>query len=228
LPQLDQGSVIFDVGAHVGDWALFALSLNSEINIHLFEPSKNTYRKLIDKTWPENVSLNNFGLGDVEEIKIFYLFDAAISGTSEMNSLYSRSGVDASIATETESISINTIDNYCLELGINFIHLLKVDVEGHELAVFKGMEEMLKKHAISCIQFEYGGTYLDAKTSLGDIYQLLEFYGFSFYKIYPKGLRHIDRYDQRFDTFKYSNWIAIHQDYEQFFRINILNRRLLI
>jgi FkbM family methyltransferase len=62
---------------------------------------------------------------------------------SGMNSLHPRRGVEQAKSVKTESIHISTIDGYSETRGIKRIDLLKIDVEGHELAVFKGMQKML-------------------------------------------------------------------------------------
>jgi FkbM family methyltransferase len=197
--------IIFDVGANIGDWVSFALSVNPRGNFHCFEPGKTAYDKLAQRGLPGNVRLNNLGLGEKDETRELYIVDEG----SGMNSLYARHGVDAARAIGRERISITTIDGYCEENGIPQIDFLKVDVEGHELAVFKGMSRMMAKGSVHVIQFEYGGCNLDAKVDLGDIWRLLEPHGFRLYKLFPEGPRRMEKYQQRLETFKYSNWVAI-------------------
>lgn len=201
------GGVVFDVGANVGSWASFVLGINPKVNLHCFEPSKATYAKLAQKEWPSNVRKNNLGLGEVEGMLELNVVDEG----SGLNSLYLRRGVDCARAVKTEKISITTIDAYCEKNAIQQIDLIKVDVEGHELAVFKGMRKMLSEGRVCAIQFEYGGCNLDAKVHLVDIWYFLEPYEFRFYKLYPEGPRHIEKYLQSLETFKYSNWVAIHR-----------------
>jgi hypothetical protein len=117
--------------------------------------------------------------------------------------------VEVAKAKDKEKIKLLTIDGYCERKGIKQIDLLKVDVEGHELAVFKGMTQMLKQDAIKIIQFEYGGCNLDARVYLADIWSFLEAYGFKFYKLYPEGAHRIIKYSQQLETFKYSNWVCL-------------------
>jgi len=86
---------------------------------------------------------------------------------------------------------------------------MKVDVEGHELEVFKGAQGMLEKGAVKRIQFEYGGCNIDARMLLKDFFAFCAPYRYAFYKIYPHDLRHIPRYDQRLENFQYQNWVAL-------------------
>jgi hypothetical protein len=38
--------VVFDVGANVGEWTKYCLSVVPNLNMHTFEPSKITFKKL--------------------------------------------------------------------------------------------------------------------------------------------------------------------------------------
>lgn len=204
LVSLGQGTV-FDVGANVGDWASWAISVNPGILLHCFEPAEATYAALAAKPWPAHVRLNRLGLGETEGTLELHV----VEERSGMNSLYPRRGVEQATAVRTESIPIGTIDSYAQAQGIGRIDLLKIDVEGHELAVFKGMKRMLAEGRVQRIQFEYGGCNLDAKVHLADLWEFLEPYGLLMYKLFPEGLRPMGEYNQNMETFKYSNWVAI-------------------
>ena len=200
--------VVFDVGANVGEWTKYCLSVVPNLNMHTFEPSKITFKKLKSNTWPTCVYLNNCGLGERKE-----QLNLNIAGDgSGMNSIHKRHGVKGVVMETTEVIDIRTLDSYCEEKRIDRINLLKVDVEGHELAVFKGAQKMLSEKRIDCIQFEYGGCNLDARVYLLDIWEHLARFGFDFYKIYPTELKLIKDYDQSKETFRYSNYLAVFRE----------------
>ena len=61
----------------------------------------------------------------------------------------------------------------------------------------------------SSIQFEYGGTYIDAHLLLKDIFWLLTSYGYRLHKICPHELRMVDHYERRLENFQYKNWVAL-------------------
>ena len=59
---LNKRPIVFDVGANVGDWSFHFLKLNTNIILHCFEPSKETFSLLSEKLQPfKNVVKNNFG-----------------------------------------------------------------------------------------------------------------------------------------------------------------------
>ena len=200
--------VIFDVGANIGEWSRLALSANDGIMLHCFEPSKHAFEKLMSNNFPDNVCCNNFGLGSKKENKILYIFKQG----SGINSLYQRHGLE-SIGLlpqqEKEEVLIETLDNYCFAKDIEEIDFLKIDVEGHELAVLKGAINVLEKEKIKVIQFEYGGCYIDARILLKDIFEFFGTLSYSFYKIFPKNIKYIKSYDYRLENFQYSNYLIV-------------------
>lgn len=199
---------VFDVGANIGEWALTALGVNPNIELHCFEPSQATFDKLLQKNFPQNVALNRIGLS----ARRGYLTLNVVAAGSALNSIYKRA-----VFTQdayTESILVDRVDNYCDSKGIEQIDFIKVDVEGHELEVFKGMRNLLDQGKVRAIQFEYGGCNLDSRVFLADIFYFFEDLGHSYqlYKLYPTGPRPIVSYSQSLETFQYSNWAFIRKD----------------
>ena len=96
--------------------------------------------------------------------------------------------------------------------GISHINFLKIDVEGHELYVLKGLGRYLDAKFIDIIQFEYGGTNFDSKINLKDFFDLLELNNFVIHKIMP---RHLEPkvYKPEYENFLYSNFVAISKDF---------------
>lgn len=209
---LVSSQTVFDVGANVGEWAAQALSIQPKLNLHCFEPSRATFLRLLAKAFPPDVACNNFGLGSGREKKTLYVFENGAG----INSLYRRQGLEDGWGLMpqqlTETIWLDTIDHYCQEHGVRDIDFLKVDVEGHELAVFRGASQMLAQGRIRTIQFEYGGCNIDAGVLLKDFFTFFRPFAYTFYKIYPQELRRVERYDQRFENFQYQNWALIHRD----------------
>ncbi|MBD2093913.1 FkbM family methyltransferase [Trichocoleus sp. FACHB-591] len=210
---INRSRLIFDVGANVGEWAEMALALNSAIDLHCFEPSSTSFSTLSKKSLAGNVTLNNFGLSSEVEDKSLFIFD----DNSPLNSLWKRSGLKSyglSTPCREEKVKLETLDNYCVAHKIEQIDVLKIDVEGHELEVLKGAKNLLSLEKINFIQFEYGGTYIDSKTFLKDVFEYFNEFNYSFYKIYPNKLFLINSYDVRFENFQYQNWAIIRKGIE--------------
>lgn len=203
--------VAFDIGANVGDWTALALTVNPSIEIHAFEPSRTTASRFASRRFPPNVHVNQVGLGEQKETRELFVY----ADGSGANSLYRRTGTPSEQRT-TEAVSVRTIDQYRQESGIERVDFVKIDVEGHELSVLRGARQSLAAGALGVVQFEYGGCYIDARTLLKDIWELVAgAAGYSFYKLYPQGPRLVPAYRQTFETFQYSNWAFVHRDWKK-------------
>lgn len=209
---LPDSQTVFDVGAFTGDWALEALRLNPNIDLHCFEPFQGAYEILEQKlSAAQNVTCNPFGLGSEDAKETLYVYDFM----SEGNSLYLRRGIE-NIAgryeeIKTRTVDIRTLDGYCREMGIETIDFIKIDVEGHEFFVAKGARRLFERNRINVMQFEYGGAYIDAKTLLRDFFEFFEKLDYTFYLLYPGRVRLVPRYDQRLENFQYKNFIVVNK-----------------
>ena len=195
---------IFDVGANVGEWTALALEINPSLQVHCFEPSAATYRFLQAHVTSSSVFLNQKALGASRGEYPLYVSGPG-AGT---NSLHKRTAPNL-IQNQTENIYVETLDAYCEAHAVKEIDLLKVDVEGHELEVLKGAINLFKEGRIRRIQFEYGGTYIDARILLKDMFDFLIPFGYRIYKMYPNYLRLFEQYDQRLENFQYQNLVAL-------------------
>lgn len=207
---LPGSQTVFDVGANIGEWTSLALSIKPTLDIHCFEPSRVTFMKLLDKKFPPNVACNHFGLGSGPTKARLFVFEEG-AGT---NSLYRRDGLQylgLEPQAQVETIELDSIDNYCGRRHIETIDFLKLDVEGHELEVFKGMSNLLKQGKVKAIQFEYGGCNIDARVFLKDIWTYFKPYPYVFYKLYPDGHRRVTTYSQVLENFQYQNWALIRE-----------------
>ena len=158
---LPHARTVFDVGANVGDWTALALTINSSLVIHAFEPSHATFSHLVSRRFPPNVLVNPIGLGEHSETRELFVY----SDYSGANSLYRRVGTPSE-QQKKEVVFVRTLDEYSKETGVERIEFLKIDVEGHEVFVLRGARQSLEAGRIGVIQFEYGGCYIDARALL--------------------------------------------------------------
>ena len=86
--------------------------------------------------------------------------------------------------------------------------MLKVDVEGHELAVLRGAQGTLARDCIALVQFEVGPTTLAAGNSFWQFWELLS-PRYRLYRILPDGLAPIDRYREQDEVFLTTNYLAV-------------------
>lgn len=196
---------IFDVGANVGSYARMLLNgLDKRALIHCFEPSYATYQTLQLNVPEPNVEKHNIGLSDqVGELALYT--DAEQSG---MTSVYERDLQHINVSfSQHEVATFGTVDEFSAHRGIERIDLLKIDVEGHELAVLRGASRMIKEQRIRFIQFEFGGTSIDSRTYFRDFWGLLSPH-YTLYRIVGNGLRRIDAYSEFLEIFVTVNFLA--------------------
>lgn len=202
--------ILFDVGANIGNYTLLlreVFGINS--TVYSFEPAKDTFHKLESNLIGlGNVRLCNFGLGE-EQARLTLYSNPASSGLA---SLYQRRLDHYKIQmNQTEDVEIRTVDDFCIENNINHIHLLKLDVEGHEIKVLKGASNMINSGKIDFIQFEFGGTDIDSRVFFRDFYYLLK-NRYDFYRILKDGFYKIEGYTEIYENFMSAMYMAKRKD----------------
>ena len=201
-----QNVTVFDVGANRGDYTLAALAaLGPAARIHCFEPSRHAFRELEERLGAERaVVLSNVGLSDAPGRSPMF----ADRPGSPLGSLYKRHLEHVQIPVEkTEDVELTTADEYAASRGIGFIQLLKVDAEGHELAVLRGAERLLAEERVGYVQFEFGGTNIDSRTYLRDFYERLE-PRYELHRIVADGLHPLGGYREANEIFMTTNFLA--------------------
>ena len=165
---LRDGDCIFDVGANIGLFTLFAGGRRPDAIIYAFEPIPPVFRSLQLNTalYGLNVKLFSCGLADVpgEETFTFYPNASVISssvtspeearglvksfllnqqkaadgGTRPGNEALLDELVQARLETEQYRCQLRTLSDVVREEGVERIDLLKIDVENAEYEVLYG------------------------------------------------------------------------------------------
>ena len=203
-----QSKVIFDVGANRGEWCEAALANASSSTlqtIYAFEPVPHTFTKLKEKISNENVITSNIAIGNINGTSKLVV---PMTPSAQGASFFDRARFSV-MKTCSITVPVRSLDSFCNEHGIEQIDLLKIDTEGAELAVLQGAASLLESKTVSAIQFEYGGTYKDAKIKLLDVYNLLTANGYQIYRISPNGLLEVDKWYSWLEDYKYSNYLAL-------------------
>ena len=197
---------IFDVGANVGDWTAEVSKLCPQAQIYSFEPVSKTFDALSGYT-SEKVHPHKIALGDSNESREIFVSDS----DSTLNSVYSRASFGV---TKPEQLEIRTLDSFCKEHKIERISFLKIDTEGNELNVLKGASEYVRQGRIDVMQIEYGGTYINARIMLKDIFDFFENTEYELDKMYPHHALHVPAYSQDLENCQYANYLAIRKSYD--------------
>jgi hypothetical protein len=85
--------------------------------------------------------------------------------------------------TRTIDVSAQTLDHFCDTEAIERIHFLKVDVEGYELSVFRGAQQLLKERRVDYVCFEISEEPLKgAGIESRRVFEALERHGYAAYR----------------------------------------------
>ncbi len=202
-----QKIVFFDIGGNEGNFSKEVLKIvqeqSKEVSLHIFEPQPKcleTLRKVFQND--ARVTINPVALSNEKGEATFYTnYEGSTWGSLVKREKW---GVVNPTVVPTD-----TLDNYIAQHAIQKIDYLKVDVEGNEMQVLKGAETSISKKMIKNIQFEYGGTFQDANSTLKEVFDfLLPFY--TIYKIVDDGSMLVNEtFTSDMEDYKYSNFIGI-------------------
>lgn len=180
------GMIVFDIGANLGSHTLpIAKSIGSEGKVYAFEPVPWALDKL-----KKNLSLNSFknvliqpvALSDYVDENAEFSLRASFKTTSEtpVNN-------DGSLnhnwwhASEKVKVRVETLDNFVACENIKKLDVIKLDVDGFEVKVFKGAEETLS-NLKPIILLELAPSWLKEKgDNVEDIINILRKNEYTFY-----------------------------------------------
>jgi len=210
--------VIFDVGANEGRYAEMASSIFPDGKVYCFEPHPKSYQRLIDRNLPSECFQLAVGAKN-EKCTLFERVDHPDG--SEMASVHESvitelHGVD-SIKIEVE---MKTIDKIMEENNISAIDFLKVDVEGHELAVIQGAKQAIDHGQLKVIQYEFNHPNIVSRVFMRDFRNELPNY--DFFRLLENGMLPVLDHPIFQEIFGYQNIVAVHQSFSPVFRNDLL------
>ena len=148
MMELRPGAVVVDVGANIGQFAESALAYQPLAQVHSFEPIRAVF---------ETLRARLGGVGDIRCVQaalgnetgsrefVVLNYDQCSSFLEVGERL--REGVpELDLAADhTEVVQVRRLADYVAEQQLSTIDLLKLDVQGFELEVLRGAEEILPR-----------------------------------------------------------------------------------
>ncbi len=156
--------IIFDVGAHKGEFLKSIKKLENYEKIYSFEPQKKIYEENRQLNEKYKISYLNLAISDYSGLKTLKINKKSSTSTfSEINSSstwYKIKSLLISGNTKTsfiseEEVKTITLDDFCLENKVENIDLLKIDTEGHEKEVLAGANNLFSKKKVKYILIEF-------------------------------------------------------------------------
>jgi len=125
--------IVFDVGAHIGSFSIYAASKGALV--YAFEPDPKSYAKLL-----KNINLNSFQ----NKITAFNFGIYSFTGQINLDTTASNNA-GHSILTKNnkdkQKINIKKLSEVLYELNVPCVDLLKIDIEGAEYNIFKNLSD---------------------------------------------------------------------------------------
>jgi FkbM family methyltransferase len=166
---LSRINLIFDVGAHKGESINLFLKNMTVKNIISFEASPLNFKfleinkKNLEKKFPNTkITIENIALGSDDKIIVFNQFNESSSSTMndinqeskyfkrKFNLLNFRNKKDI---YKSFKLKTETLDNYMKKNNFDKISFLKIDTEGYEYEILKGLKKRIEY--IDTIMFEH-------------------------------------------------------------------------
>jgi amino acid adenylation domain-containing protein/FkbM family methyltransferase len=164
LITIEDGDCIFDVGANIGLFTLFASTRSRELNIFAFEPHPQLCEilRINSKLYVPNVHVFECGLSNEEKSAQFTFYPRAsvwsgFYGSPQEDENYFRAAVqtqgiaealtsidelmEGRFESQTINCQLRRISDTIREHQLECVDLLKIDVERSELDVLDGIDE---------------------------------------------------------------------------------------
>ena len=173
INKLKEGAVFADIGANIGYFTFVASKKIGPLGlVYAFEPSIREYQRLLSgilKNSFTNIIPFNIALGDNQGIVTFNL------------SSDSHTGLNSIISKTPQSINVNVFLSKLDDIYTNnrIIDLVKLDVEGYEMAVLLGMKKLFESKVIKKLIIEITPHLLTSSGySKEFLYEYLSLYGY--------------------------------------------------
>lgn len=168
---------VIDIGANVGSFLDFIIKDFKIKKICAFEPSILAYKKLKTKFNQKNITLENCALSNKNGFKKFYEYKL-----TSQSSFYKLTNKKNPFNEINKIYKVKTIklDEYS-DLKGKKIDICKIDIQGEELNVLKGMQKSLYKKKIKLIKIEITirNDYGDNKNQFLNIVNFLKKYDYN-------------------------------------------------
>lgn len=149
LDSFADGDMFFDVGANIGIYTLYCAAVHPKCVIHAFEPDIRNYEHL-----KANVALNLFSS--------VYTHQIAILDHAARDTFYAATGEVGCTGGQAEHILSEAFVHYPIRIvsidrlveGLGCPQHVKIDIDGQELRVVRGMAETLKNPSLQSVLIE--------------------------------------------------------------------------
>ena len=141
--KINKNDIVFDVGANIGIFTRYAEHLGA-YKIYAFEPEE-TNAKLFEKNKPDNCIFFNMGISQINARQTLNI-DSTLGGHSIMTT-----NTFGTKTNKTQFPMFKTLDSIIDDENIIEIDFLKIDVEGAEFKVMRGISNDNLQNIKKCV-----------------------------------------------------------------------------
>jgi FkbM family methyltransferase len=144
--------IVLDVGANAGIYSLAALAVQPDAVVHAFEPTPEIAERLratARENGLERLCVHEAAVLNRNGTAVLKRFRGELGTNEGMNFI-----VQDSADPHDERVQTVCLDQFCRSNLIDYVDLLKLDVQGHEHNVLKGAEQLIKAGRIGMIFME--------------------------------------------------------------------------
>ena len=142
--------VVLDVGANRGQSVQLFRELLPDCRIHSFEPGRAAYHELERSTdGLSDLRLNHVAVGAVSGRRRFLE-----NIQDDMSSFLPIGKEGWGSITEEFEVSVITLDDYCSDMSVERVDVLKSDTQGYDLEVLKGAEGLFRDGRVGLVYTE--------------------------------------------------------------------------
>lgn len=148
---------VIDIGANIGVFTMAVKLKAPDATVYAFEPIPETFQVLeqnVRLLECSDVHLFNLAIGSQDHSEKTFTFFPNMPGNSTaipalkeenkpvMDQMFGREISDFLHQSVTRTVQVRTLSSVIREQGIRNVDYLKIDVEGDEISVLEGIEEM--------------------------------------------------------------------------------------
>jgi FkbM family methyltransferase len=168
-------ATVIDAGANKGQFAWFASKLWPSVPIHAFEPLTGPRKKLRAVMGPRAV-IHPLALGDADAELEFHLA-SRLDSSSLLAVGEKQSRIFGVTPTVSEIVSVRRLDSMLSASDLQAPTLLKIDVQGYEFEVLRGMGALAASIAWVYVEVSFVELY-QRQRLFPDVDQLLKDLGY--------------------------------------------------
>lgn len=181
VANLGPGDVFYDVGSHIGQFTIpMSKVVGGEGQVIAFEPENGAYGRLIahlDLNGRSNVRVFKKALGDENALGRLFVGGVCPSLLWHLG--------DTEQQSASEAVEIVQGDWLVRTEGLPIPRALKIDVEGYEYSVLRGLQRTLAHPACELLCCEIHPSFLPAEVDVTVIVEFVKSLGFAHIDISP-------------------------------------------